>query len=197
MIREDAVRRGRGLVEESACLRLRQLAAAVPADQEIVELGAYQGQSTGWLLLGAQDGHGAHVTTVDPWERRTDRWLGWSSLFATAGRAFQAHMRDVGASDATLAARQGFAAQVAAEWYGPVGLLFHDAGHGADEVEADLRAWLPHLAEGAVVALHDAGDFRYGVGEAALRLLGSWDTEMVPWLENPAERGLLIARRRR
>src|SRR5690606_41792884 len=55
-----------GLVELAVCQRLRALAAQVPADAAIVGLGAYQGRATGWLLLGASEGQGAHVPTVDP-----------------------------------------------------------------------------------------------------------------------------------
>lgn len=201
--------RGRGLVEPSACARLRHLAGQVPASQAIVELGAYQGLSTGWLLLGAQEGHSAHVTTVDPWEQRTDRWAGWAPQFATAQAAFQHHMRRIGATEGQLTVWQGRATNVAASWspVRPVGLLFHDAAHGRAEVQADLTAWLPHMAGESVIAVHDAGNSDYGIPAAVIAAIDlGWRYEavdgtlhrepvVIPWPERPAERGLLIARR--
>lgn len=209
MIRADQVARGRGLVEPSACARLRHLAAQVPADQAIVELGAHQGLSTGWLLLGAQEGYGAHVTTVDPWEQRTDRWAGWSPTFAGARAAFDAHMHRVGADATRLTVRQGLAAEVAAAWPAGrrVGLLFHDASHDATELRGDLAAWLSHLAGAAVIAVHDAGNPDYGIPAAVTAVLdAAWwyeaadgtlhrEPAVIPWRERPVQRGLLIARR--
>src|SRR5690606_15270126 len=57
-----------GLVENPCCFRLREYAAKVPADQAIVELGAFKGRTTGWLALGASEGNGAVVHSVDPWD---------------------------------------------------------------------------------------------------------------------------------
>lgn len=37
----------------------------------------------------------------------------------------------------------------------PFDLLLHDAGHTREDVDGDLRAWLPHLAPGALIWVHD------------------------------------------
>lgn len=206
VIRESVVtdwrpgHRAPGKVELGACQLLRRLAAEVPADQAVVELGAYQGRSTGWLLLGAQDGHGAHVTTVDPWGTRSGAYTGRVRAAAGAEAEFQAHMAAIGATDAVLTVRRELATSAAQQWAGPpVGLLWHDAGHGSAEVEADLRAWLPHLSPSAVVVLHDAARPTYGVVEGARRVLDAagwdWPGQLIRWQRRPQRRGVLIVRR--
>lgn len=193
--------RARGKVELSACRLLRELASEVPADEAIVELGAFRGRSTGWLLLGAQDGHGAHVTTIDPWGDRTDSgYAGQVRSAAVAESAFRAWMARIGADETVLTVRRALAADVGRQWAGPpVGLLWHDAGHGAGEVEADLLAWLPHMAAGSVVLLHDAARRDYGVVEGAERVLDApgWDwagREARRWQRKPHRRGVLLVR---
>lgn len=44
------------------------------------------------------------------------------------------------------------------QWTGPeVDLLYIDADHRLEAVQADLDAWAPHLAEGGVIVFDDAG----------------------------------------
>jgi hypothetical protein len=195
-------KRARGQVERSALLILRALAAVVPEGQQIVECGAFCGRSTGWLLLGAQDGHGAHLTTVDPWGMRKDGYAPSSAEYTDAYPRFRDHMAAIGATPGVLTVKRGYAASCAAKWSGaPVGLLFHDAEHSADAVAADLAAWLPHLADDAVVALHDAGNLEFGVEAGAAVVLDTdgWDwagRQFTPWGRHPDRRGLLVVRRR-
>jgi len=192
--------RQRGQVELAACQLLRDLAARVPADQAIVELGAFAGRSTGWLLLGAQDGHGAHVTTVDPWERYAGDYYDYPEYLA-ARRRFEAWMARIGATPDRHTVVQDVAHQVAEAWQGPqVGLLWHDAEHSADAVARDLAAWQAHIAPGGVVVLHDAGNPRMGVVEGARRVLDApgWDwrgRRLIRWQRRPDRRGVLIVRR--
>lgn len=205
-------RRAKGLVERAACERLRGLAGQVPSDEAIVELGAYRGRATGWLLLGASEGGGAHVTSVDPWGLRADAYSPWSPYYTdpAAEEAFIAHLSRIGAHPGVHTRVRGFAAAAGRTWPGPkVGLLWHDAEHTAGAVEEDLAAWAPHLAKDAVVVLHDAADPRHGVVEGAARVLGrgyergwayvgadGWvyaDPQVIRWGRKPERRGLLIA----
>lgn len=199
-------RRAPGMVERDACELLRRLAAHVPGGEAVVELGAFKGRSTGWLLLGASEGQGAHVTSVDPWSLRKDAYSAKSGEYTAPEtyQAFKAHMEAVGATPEVHTVKRGYAKSIGAKWDGPpVGLLYHDAEHTADAVEQDLAAWLPHMAEHGVIVLHDACDPRMAVIEGAERALEGvegwdWDgRELIPWARKPHRRGLLVVRRRR
>jgi len=140
---------------------LRGLAQAVPADQAIIELGAYTGKSTCYLGVGANDGQHAPIWTYD-------LWLG--PLGKEAHRIFHRQLRKV---KVTVHARRQDTAQAGHLWKGPkVGLLFVDADHEWEAVKADLEAWIPHLAKPATVALHDWRDSHPGVALAAQAILG-------------------------
>lgn len=183
-----------GRVELSACRWLRHLAAHVPADQAIVELGPDTGRATGWLLLGAFEGQRAHVTTVAQPRDQTD--------------VFDRHMAAIGATKRAYTVKRGSYATTGHHWRGArVGLLRHS---GRGDVAADLRAWLPFLADGAAVIVHEPNT--PGVLDAVRQVLGrshrwtfageeGWsypDPQVIPWVYKGRarrERGLLIARK--
>lgn len=130
------------------------LAERVPREQAIVEIGNYRGRSTTALALGARRGGGAQVYSVDPHVAfvgplggrfgREDQ----QELYANLARAGVGAFVSVVGLDSRA---------VAASWRGaPVGLLFIDGDHRYEAVRADLAAWQPHLAPGAVVAFDDA-----------------------------------------
>src|SRR5688572_23455379 len=140
------------LAREEAAL-LMDLAAAVPARQAVVELGNYRGRSTVALALGARDGCGAQVYSVDPHLEFAGPRGG------RFGRADQAHpyanlaRTGVGAGVSVI----GLDSRgVAAAWSSPqVGLLFVDGDHRYESVRADFEAWRPHLAPDARIAFDD------------------------------------------
>ncbi len=49
----------------------------------------------------------------------------------------------------------GPSAPVGHMWSTPLGFLFVDGGHGDEVVRADEAAWLPHVREGGLLAIHD------------------------------------------
>jgi len=67
-----------------------------------------------------------------------------------------------------------------------IGLLFLDAGHGYDDVLADLTAWVPKLMHGGVLMVHDyllpkdhPEDGFPGVAKAVDEVCGGWERIMV------------------
>lgn len=223
MIDADAIldqKRSPGLIENPLRDVLVDLAAQVPADQAVVELGAFKGRSTGHLALGVSRGHGAPVHTFDPWddaEPLPEDYLATAPSVATYAdpstrEAFDRHMAETGA-DEYVTAHQMTGVEGAKAWRGPkVGLLFHDALHDYDSVFGDLKAWLPKMAADAVIVLHDVDDIRYQVNQAAeaaftrtkqLRDRWAWDgREVRPWAKNEGRapedrrRGFVIVRTR-
>jgi len=154
-----------GLTSPAACRTLAELAAAVPADQAVVEIGVFRGRSLCALAAGAAAGHGARVWGVDPWDlpgNEPPAYRGGSKRTRAARATFNAAATREAAGEAVAAAGlsdrvtlvRGFSTAVAAGWAGPpVGLLHVDGDHTA--AGRDVAAWWPHVAEDAVIAVDD------------------------------------------
>lgn len=198
-----------GVVENPCCWRLRDEAARVKADQAIVELGAFKGRSTGWLALGSSRGYHAPVYSIDPWEKGKipagyrDHAPSVADYVKSETReAYEEHLDATGIRP-LVTTIQATAVKAAESYDGPpVALLWHDALHRAGDVSADLRAWVPHLADAAVVILHDVGDPRLGVEEGARKALArrkgfDWQgREIHLWAKQPERRGFLVVHKR-
>jgi hypothetical protein len=205
------VQKGSGLVELEACQRLAAIAGQVDVRHAIVEVGSYRGRSAGWLALGAQEGCGAHVTAIDPWDKVTLDGLDddyqnvepayVDGRYKNAYTEFENHC-----THARLWGRvtplQATALEAVKVWKQPIGLFFHDAVHTADGIEADLREWAPFVVPGGWIAAHDIGQPAYGVEEGAARVLDNddWDwagRERLLYRKDPNRRGLMVVERLR
>lgn len=156
---------------------LYRLAAAVPADEAIVELGTYRGASACWLAAGARAGLGAHVTTIDPHDLpgyRTTTGRGKGGLDFTDPGIREHAARQIagcGLTDAVTMVR-GFSVDEAARWDGPpVGLLFIDGDHRQHAARKDFRSWQPHLSREAVICWDDYAPSHPGVPAAVAGLV--------------------------
>lgn len=141
-----------GLMSPAECERLSELAAKVPADHAIVEVGSYRGLSSAFLVRG---GAGARVVCIDTWPQPQpgEPDLEHAERQRGALAAFTEYQDRQGWPVVALRAS---AVEVAAMWLQPVGMLFHDAAHDFASVKRDLLAWVPHhLASGGIVAVHD------------------------------------------
>lgn len=144
-----------GLITPALGETLAALAARIPAEQAIVELGSYKGKSTCYLAAGASLGHGAHVYAFDAWDLPGNESGRFGFAEKSTKRAFREQVASMGFKEAITPTCQ-FGAVAAAQWEGPpVGLLYIDADHRAKSVRADFNAWLPRLAPDAFVAFDD------------------------------------------
>lgn len=113
-----------------------------------VEIGSYLGASTAFLGLAAQV-RGGVVHAVDTWQNESmggeglrDTWTEFRTNTARFERSIVAHR----GTSVEVARRDGPL---------PCELLFIDGDHHHPMVVTDLRAWLPMLKPGAVLAMHD------------------------------------------
>lgn len=169
----DALRSLDGLTPIETCETLYRLAADVPADHAIVEIGTYRGMTACWLASGAQSGHGAHVWTVDPhdlpgYRTTTGRKPGTLDFTQTSIREHAIRqIASVGMTDHITMIR-GFSVEVAETWDGPpIGLLFIDGDHRQHAARLDFRTWQPHLHRDALIVWDDYADSHPGVEAAA------------------------------
>lgn len=169
-------------------LTLADLAMGVPADQEIVELGVYHGRTTLIMAWGAQQGNGAHVTGIDPWELDGNVYGDEMGDLAGARAWARYWVRGLGYSN-KIRLVQAFSHDAAAEWEtapqdlnlrGRIGLLFIDGDHTFEGATRDVRAWAPHLAPGATIAVDDYVNPGYpGVAQAIDALVADGTLEPV------------------
>jgi predicted O-methyltransferase YrrM len=116
-----------------------------------VEIGSYLGASAWFLAAGLRDAGAAssRVYCIDTWENdamsegRMDTWAQFRTNIAGLERF--------------IIPLRGWSTEVVKEFDGHVHLLFIDGDHSYAGVKADIDAWLPRLAPGGVVALHDIG----------------------------------------
>jgi hypothetical protein len=157
------IRKVRGLTSEEALIALADMARQVPADQAIVELGVYQGQSALVLAWGASQGQRAHIHAYDPWDMMSEP----NEDISYMGKGFQPYnsegnrrwaqwnVRSLGYSGA-ITLEQAFSADAGHAWTGPpVGLLFVDGDHSYEGVLQDVTAWASHLAPEATIVFDD------------------------------------------
>lgn len=147
-----SARRIQGWLSRAESEALYELAAAVPADRVIVEIGSYLGRSTAFLALGADDS--VPVYAVDPHSGdRSQIDAGLEGI--DTSKQFLRNMENVGVS-AKVRPMVMTSSKAASEWEGrPIGLLFVDGWHSADAVFDDGTSWGPHLAPNAIVVFDD------------------------------------------
>jgi len=166
-----------GATPDEIAMTLADFAAAVPADQEIVELGVFQGRTALIMAWGAGQGNGAHVTAVDAWDLPGNTYHPPFTDPSTRHTAY-ANVENLGYGE-RVSLVNAFAAGVGGGWQRrDVGLLFVDDDHSTEGVRAAFEAWSPHLADGAVIAFDDYGHPDWpGVKQAVDELVDNGQVE--------------------
>jgi predicted O-methyltransferase YrrM len=135
-------------------MRFLCLLGAVPtAAGTILEIGSFKGKSTVLLAKAARLAGDARVHSVDPLDApsETDPDLRGASSSADA---FRENLRRMGVEDSVTHHRMR-SEELAPDWDGPIRLLWIDGDHTLRGARTDLECFLPHLADGAIVAMHD------------------------------------------
>ena len=142
-----------GFLTEREARFLALAAACGPAKGTILEIGTFKGKSTvGLASIAARYGLGK-VVTVDPHTAPsiTDPDLqGQTSSWDD----FQATLKNAGV-EATVEVHRAFSRDVARGWDRPIRFLWIDGDHTYRGAKEDIDLFRRHLADGAIVALHD------------------------------------------
>jgi hypothetical protein len=150
---------------------LHDVAARVAGDAlqppVILEVGAYCGRSTLYLAAGVAGGGTSRrvtVFSVDHHHGSEENQAGWEHHDADlvdpgTGRldTLPSWRRAIGDAEAEdlVVGLVGDSPVIAAHWRTPLGLLFIDGGHGEEPARADYLGWVPHVAIGSFLAIHD------------------------------------------
>lgn len=128
-----------------------------------VEIGSYCGKSALYLGFAAKS-RGAVLFAVDHHRGSEENQVGWEHhepdlVDAANSRidtlpTFRRTVYRAGLEDSVVAV-VGDSVTVANYWSTPLALLFIDGGHGEAPAQADYEHWVPKLAVGATLLIHD------------------------------------------
>jgi len=142
-----------------------------PVAGSVIELGSYEGRSTGIFALA-----GREVYAVDAWSLDVADLSAFGQGTVQADIVFdrfKANLRDMQIEN-KVSIHRGLTSTVAKTWHQEAAILFIDAGHTYQDVKSDLRLWTPHLHPQGILLMHDVlGDTFLGVTQAASELLSS------------------------
>lgn len=144
----------------------------------LLEVGTYCGRST-ILLADAAREAGVAAITVDHHRGSEEQQPGWEyhdptvvdpeiGLMDTLP-TFRRTLHRAGLEDHVIAI-VGRSPQVAAAWGGPLGFVFIDGGHTDEHATGDYEGWVPHLAEGGTLVIHDVFPDPADGGQAPYRI---------------------------
>lgn len=173
-----------GLISDEEGMRLYELAATVPSDLLIVEIGAFKGKSSCYLGAGAQGGLGAKVVSIDPWDlpgningkhnfNQPEVLETWKAQVALCGLENQ------------VTPLRTFSYSAARNWTQKIGMLFIDGGHTYNEVKNDYQAFIRWLVPGGILVFDDYEGRNHGVKRFVEELrqgndLMQWDFSTPP-----------------
>ena len=158
-------RRAKGFMPDDEGLALHAAGAAAAATGlgPLLEVGTYCGKSAVYLGAAARDG-GCPFFSVDHHRGSEENQAGWehhdpSLVDPASGRMdtlpwARRTIAEAGLEDVVILV-VGPSVVVAGGWSTRLALLFIDGGHGADVAWADYRAWVPKVAPGGLLAIHD------------------------------------------
>ncbi|MEU5805367.1 MULTISPECIES: class I SAM-dependent methyltransferase [unclassified Streptomyces] len=153
-------------------------AAAATLGLPLLEVGTYCGRST-ILLADAAREAGVSAITVDHHRGSEEQQPGWEyhdpsvvdpevGLMDTLP-TFRRTLHRAGLEEHVIAI-VGRSPQVAAAWGGKLGFVFIDGGHTDEHATGDYEGWVPHLAEGGTLVIHDVFPDPADGGQAPYRI---------------------------
>ncbi len=149
--------------EEGMALHRAALVAGRSGLGPLLEIGTYCGKSAVYLGAGARE-TGTVLFSVDHHRGSEELQPGWphhdSEVFdAAAGIMDTLPWARRTLTEAGLEAHVvlivGESSIVARSWATELSLLVLDGGHGAEVARADFAAWVPKVAAGGILAVHD------------------------------------------
>lgn len=153
----------KGFLARDEAAALERHARAVAVDGPLVEIGSWCGRSSVYIGRAAK-AIGRVLYAVDHHRGSEEHQPGEGyhdpDLFdAELGRVdtlpeFRRTIARAGLED-TVMALVGPSATLGRWWRGPISFLFIDGGHAMETALGDYRAWVPHIAPGGTLAIHD------------------------------------------
>jgi len=184
-MRREELAQLEGLVSEEVGLRLADLAAAVPKNLAIVEIGSYKGRSSCYLAEGAASHLCAHVFCIEAWDSAGNVTGRFKYADRATRQAFDRQVASMGLGG-QITAIHGFSYEAVRRWSRPIGLLFIDGSHRYEDVKRDYEDWSPYIVRDGCLVFDDCAQKNRGVlrfvdqVKRSERIWGDWDFETPP-----------------
>jgi len=152
----------RGWLSPSEASILHYFASKVPKNKLIVELGSFYGRSTIALGLGSASNHNSNIIAIDP-HKGIEAYNSSDSLNRLSSNLKKNNLKNVSIleKESLIAAKNHREANI--------GLLFIDALHDYDSVNADFWNWEKFIIQDGNILFHDA--MLPGVNQFLIELL--------------------------
>jgi len=156
-----------------------ELLANTPENGIFVELGAYKGKSTSFIVTEMINrGRNINFYTADTFEGNsgsTDLKEVEAYKQVNVSKMYEEYLNNTEHLKSYFNTVVNYSHQVADSFNdNSVDCIFIDAGHSYKAVKADIQAWLPKMKDGSIMSGHDYTAWK-GVGEAVNELLGTPD----------------------
>ncbi len=133
-----------GMSAVQTCELLAWLVTQSPAGCDVVEIGAWRGKMSAWLVEAAEQCNPRpRVVSIDP--HLMDSW----SQFNQTVQRFALDRRG-------LVVQRADSAEAGRDWQRPIGMLWIDGNHEYEPVLRDIDLFTPHVARGGWVVFDDA-----------------------------------------
>ncbi len=140
-----------------------------PVAGAVIELGSFEGRSTGVFALA-----GRSVHAIDAWSSTVSDLSAYGQGEIPANAVFQRfqnNLRQLQIED-LVSIKRGLTQPIGQNWREEGAILFVDAGHTYEDVKGDLTVWTPHLHSQGFLIMHDVLGYNFlGVTQAAGELL--------------------------
>lgn len=153
----------RGFMPIDEGLALYGAAMSAPVEGPWLEVGSYCGKSSLYFGFAAQ-ARGNVFFALDHHRGSEENQAGWEHHDAdlvdpTINKmdtlpTFRRTVHDAGL-EGTVVALVGPSTTIAAHWNTPLSLLFIDGGHGEKPAHDDYEHWVPKVAIGGLLLIHD------------------------------------------
>lgn len=156
-----------------------ELLENTPENGIFVELGAYKGKSTSFIVTEmVNKGINIKFYTVDTFEGdsgSTDKKEVEAYKQVNVSKMYEEFKENTKHLEDKFKTMVNYSYE-AADYFldNSVDCLFLDAGHSFEAVIKDIKAWLPKMKDGSIMAGHDYTAWE-GVGRAVRELLGTPD----------------------
>ena len=153
----------KGFMPEDEGMALYQAASQVHIKGPFLEVGSYCGKSTIYLgaaaqaenrLLFAVDHHRGSEENQKGWAHHDPDLVDPQTNKLDTLPTFRRNITNAGL-ESTVVAIVGDSIAVGSHWNTPLALLFIDGGHGLAPAHQDFQTWVPHLAVGGTLLIHD------------------------------------------